>query len=422
MFFIEVLLEAGFRLKTNLVQGISLKNAFLYGLLLISFAHVAGNTRRNPSQLKELYIAFTLLTLYAAVTVLFSPEMGSFRQYNSVGALIAVKNMLLDSLIALLVFSVALPRTTNYLRVIRLMVLVLGAFSVLMLLEVRFPGLGFYGFVTEDRRPRGPLGEPNQTAAVLAFVLPVAIAMSIRAKGLMRIALITAAVVLVAALVVTGSRGGIVAAAGGLAFLLYAARKEMRVPGRIALLSVLPLMVMLGWALLPDHYQLLIEQRLLSLGDVQADARRASAGRTMLWTAALEAWKGSPVLGHGWGYFGVASGSATHNEYLLYLVDTGVVGFLLYMAIWICALRLLHFARRTGRGDGLLLASFQAGVTSLMVAIFFVNLFLPWLVVWSLLGLMLAESARLIAPAANQRLMGRASPLPQIVVKPSWRP
>jgi O-antigen ligase len=303
------------------------------------------------------------------------------------------------------------------------MVVILGFFSALMLLEVRFPGLGLYGFVTDDKRPRGPLGEPNQTAAVLAFILPVSIALAIRAKALLRMILSAVSVVLMAALVVTGSRGGMVAAAVGLALLLNAARKEMRMSGRVALLSIIPLLFMLGWALLPDQYQVLIEQRLMSLGDVQSDVRRTSAGRTMLWTAALEAWRSSPLFGYGWGFFREASGNATHNEYLVFLVDTGMVGFLLYLAVWFSVLRLLVLARRSGRGDGLILASFQAGVSALLVAIFFVNLFLPWLVVWPLIGLMLAECSRVLVPPVDQRFSRGLSPLfAQGVLRSRGRP
>ncbi len=422
IFFIVILLEAGFRLKTNLAQGFSLKNAFLYGLLVASLANVFANSKRNPAIVKKIYIAFLLLTIYSAVTVFYSPEMGGFRQYNAVGAAIIVKTLLLDSLMALLVFSAALPRSTNYLRLIRWMVIVLGLLSGLVLVEVWVPGAEFYGYATLERRPRGPLGEPNQTAAVFALMLPVAIALLVRARGVMRVLCGGAAVMLVAALVLTGSRGGMVATTVGMAFFLVAARKELRFSSQVALISALPLAFMLGWALLPDHYQTLIEQRLLSLGNVQVDAERTSAGRTMLWTIGLEAWKRSPILGHGWGFYREASGSATHNEYLLYLVDTGVIGFVLYVSIWTFVIRLLHLARQSGRGDGLVLASFQAGVLGLMVAIFFVNLILPWLIVWSVVGLMLAESARILTLAESQPFTRKLVPLEHLVGRPAWRP
>lgn len=421
IFFVEILLEAGFRLKTNLAQGLSLKNVFLYGLLLASLANVLASNKRSPSALKNLYIAFFLLMLYSAFTVLYSPELGGFRHYDAMGAAILVKTLLLDSFIVLVVFSAALPRSTNYLRVMRWMVLLMGMFCALMLVEARFPGLDFYGFATLENRPRGPLGEPNQTAAVLGLLLPVAVAMIIRSKGWTRIFCGSAAVMLVAGLVLTGSRGGMVATTVGMAFLLYSARREIPFSSRVALICAVPLALMLGWALLPDSYQALIEQRLLSLGNVRADVERTSAGRTMLWAVGIEAWKSSPILGHGWGFYREASGSATHNEYLLYLVDTGLIGFVLYASMWAFVLRLLHLARRSGRGDGLILASFQAGVIALMLAIFFVNLFLPWLIVWSVVGLMLAESSRQLIPVPGRQFSRNMPPLAWIMSQPGGR-
>jgi O-antigen ligase len=125
----------------------------------------------------------------------------------------------------------------------------------------------------------------------------------------------------------------------------------------------------------------------------------------MLWEEAVNQWGNAPIVGHGWGYYREATGNVTHNEFLVFLVDTGVVGLLLYVALWTCVLRVISLARRSGRGDPLVLAAYQAGVISLLVAICFVNLYLPWLVVWAFVGLVLAHCSSLLQSGA------RASPV-----------
>jgi len=406
VFLTEVILEAGFRLKTNLAQGLSLKNVFLYGLLLVSLGNVFANIRRHPRVVRNAYIALLLLGLLASASVLFAPDLQGYRQYQPLAQLLGVKGLLFDSLIVLLVFSAALPRATDYWRVICYIITIVAAFVALMLIEVRLPGLNLYGFVTDDQRPRGPFGEPNQTAAVLALVLPLAIVSAIRSKGIGRFSSGFLAALIAAGLVVTGSRGGIVAATFGLGLLAIAIRKEVGISAKVLVISAIPVVLVVGWTLLPAQYQVLIEKRVVSIVDTQSDISKTSAGRTILWGEAVKQWEDAPILGHGWGYFREATGNVTHNEFLVFLVDTGAIGLGLYLVVWSCVLRIIFLAKRSGLGDKLVLTAYQAGIGSLLVAIFFVNLYLPWLVVWGVVGLIVAHCSSLVV------LSRRATTLP----------
>lgn len=411
LFLFEVLLESGFQIKTNIIQGFSLKNGLLYGLLLLSIRPVISmvSTSRGPLRLSvRAYVALCVWTL--ATCFMLSPVRGG-AQYGTFAALIAAKSLVIDSCIAFLVFAAGLPRTTDILGLTRWIVLILSALSVLTLVEVRFPGLDIYGFATSENRPRGPLGEPNQTAAIIAMCLPIAIGWAVRLKSYSRIIFGACAVVLSANIVVTGSRGGVVAAGLGCLFLLFAIRREVRVSSRVLLLMAIPIVIAGGWALLPQASQSTVVERLLALGDVRTNAREVSAGRTLLWQWAYELWIQRPFLGHGWGYFRQTTGNATHNDYILYLVDTGVVGLACYALFWTGIVRLLHLTRRSGRGDPLMVAAFQASVIALMTAVFFVNLYMPWIFATSVAGAIIAYCVSLMVPVrrANDQMIPGAT-------------
>jgi O-antigen ligase len=136
--------------------------------------------------------------------------------------------------------------------------------------------------------------------------------------------------------------------------------------------------------------------RLTGLGDLADDPMQASAGRTLLWQIAFDKWLHAPVFGAGWGAYRLSVGSATHNEFLMFLVDTGLVGFLLYAFVWLQVLTLVRRVRKAGYGDAMLLAAFHSAVVTAMIAIFFVNLHKAGLFMWSILGLVTGYCCQLL--------------------------
>ena len=62
-------------------------------------------------------------------------------------------------------------------------------------------------------------------------------------------------------------------------------------------------------------------------------------GRFELWKRAIEAWKMHPIFGNGMGAMYRVFGKATHNTYFQLLSETGLLGFLLFVAFLINLLR-----------------------------------------------------------------------------------
>ena len=158
--------------------------------------------------------------------------------------------------------------------------------------------------------------------------------------------LMIAAVLMGAALVFTGSRGGVISYAGVIAFVVIAAYLSRRhsetngqpetertsrfaMPaGTVALGLIVGVMVLyLGGG------ESLLRGVGLSLGDTDI-----STGRIQFWTIALKIFAAHPILGSGLESFGVAytlydpqSGffrvEQAHNDYLQSLSDGGILGF-----------------------------------------------------------------------------------------------
>jgi O-antigen ligase len=84
--------------------------------------------------------------------------------------------------------------------------------------------------------------------------------------------------------------------------------------------------------------------------DIDPSGDRDQA-RILLWEAALQAFYSSPILGVGLGQYGLwyvsdeGIAMATHNTYLSYLAETGLVGLLFEVAF------LYSMFRRTMRAD-----------------------------------------------------------------------
>ena len=153
-----------------------------------------------------------------------------------------------------------------------------------------------------------------------------------------------AAIVMGVAVVLTGSRGGLLSFVGSLAFVLtanYFARKRdtegegagqiMRLVAIIAA-GVGGLIVVVGIVLLIGGDTSLIRSVGLSGGE------DLTSGRSHFWSVALKVFIDHPLLGVGFDAFGVAfpkydswSGAfrieQAHNDYLQSLTDAGIAGF-----------------------------------------------------------------------------------------------
>ncbi|MGH2794051.1 MAG: O-antigen ligase family protein [Actinomycetota bacterium] len=203
---------------------------------------------------------------------------------------------------------------------------VAGAYGIALLL-----GSGFA--VTNNRfAVAGGVGkgiDPNITAATLVLPLAIAVGRATRATtNLARVAFWTAGALIAAAIVLTGSRGGILSALAVIAVLVLNHPRR----ARIAIVGLGIVVIAAGTlAIAPDGLQRRI-------------TRPGSSGRTDIWRTALTRCDRFCIAGSGYGTFPTVYQDALHSEpsargmdlpfvahsiWIGALIETGIVGALL---------------------------------------------------------------------------------------------
>jgi O-antigen ligase len=255
----------------------------------------------------------------------------------------------------------------------------------------------------------GGIGDFDGEAALLvaALTLDMGLIATLPRGSALRSLAGLGALIMGAALLDTGSRGGIVALATVLvAAVLFGGRWR----GRAAAIAVVV-------ALLVPFYVV----ALAPSGAVQHLNSNSSTGRTDLWKVGLKMWSANPVGGVGSGNFANAaidyvetSGPLSradiivdvphvaHNTYLEILDELGVPGFLAFITIAITsiasALRAAHLYERAGdKPFELMSRSVALAVIALLSADFFITNEYE-----HLLWLLLALPAALLAVARSE--------------------
>jgi O-antigen ligase len=198
-------------------------------------------------------------------------------------------------------------------------------------------------------RFRGLMENPNSLGLLAGVMFPVALE-RLHARRWPRYWVLVG--IMAVSLVLTASRGGILAALIGSAYVLWKARRRTFLAGAVALL----------FAALWVGTSSRLKERWIENPILRAETIRTGSGRiSEAWPAAMTIIGERPLLGHGFGTedllfeaygydpksFREHTGSYLHNSYLGLTAQTGLVGALaffgplLYLLVW-SALRSLH--------------------------------------------------------------------------------
>lgn len=290
-------------------------------------------------------------------------------------------------------------------------------------------GLPYLTALVEEDRLQGGVADPNLFSLILVVAIALASGLLRSARRLsIRMGLSVAIVLLLVGVLATQSRGGVVALIAGVvcALLVFRGHRAALLAAAVALATV-PLALS---AALPGAFERF------------TDAEEGGTGRADIWKVALAVAEDHPVIGVGIGNFSVHSPRyvdelgplervdlvaeqllVTHNAYLELLVETGIVGLLLFLVVISgSALAGWRAARRAdvlGERYLAILAQsvFVATIAFLAGALFISSGYDERL--WALLGLgpaLLAivvrkEEASMVAPAATiSEVPGRPEP------------
>lgn len=318
-----------------------------------------------------------------------------------VGAVLGYVAALILSLIGALNLGEALAEVVKWIQV-ALVLLVLRQMmprqqthwlvAALLLGGVGQALLGLYQFIFQIgpewfiilgrfMRASGSFGQPNPYAGYLGLCLPVAASLALWAwqrlwqpvdqsmgQSMAKTATVsflwwalfyTAATILIGAgLLASWSRGGWMGAAGGLAIVLTLRSRQAMLAGLAG--TLLLVVTMLVNSALPQWIPAPIAARLQDipayfgmtdvLNQPVTDENFAVIERIAHWVAALRMWEQAPWVGIGPGNYATiyptvriprweeALGHA-HNIYLNTLAESGLIGFGMFLLIWLVAIR-----------------------------------------------------------------------------------
>lgn len=199
--------------------------------------------------------------------------------------------------------------------------------------------------------------DPNDFAFVLVGLLPIVITFGIISRGVKRLVYFGIALVMSAATLLTESRGGLLGLIFdiiAMTFLLPVAWRgqlqfhtsSSKIIVRMVSLAVVGILI---WQSLPE----IARTRLATITDLSSDYNTTisggpQAGRLAIWTRNLPLVLDRP-WGYGAGAFGTVDGlfaggryRAPHNTFLQALIELGVLGFALFIAVIVSSLRYLR--------------------------------------------------------------------------------
>lgn len=239
--------------------------------------------------------------------------------------------------------------------------------------------------------------DPNDMAMVLALALPMAwyLGMTSRntlvrwvGRGFLPLGVL--------AIGLTGSRGGMVAAT--VALLIVPLSMTRLTPGR--LVSAMVMLVAAG-ALAVAYVPETTIERLATISTEVEGGR--IGGRGKLWRAGLQAYAEHPIAGFGTGHFKSAitpilgpAAQVAHNSFISVLVEQGIVGFALYMAMLLAVLR--SVSRLSGLEQRFTLV-LLATLSVTMMPLTWEDRRVVWIVLAMLMGFSQARLAARRAPA-----------------------
>lgn len=198
--------------------------------------------------------------------------------------------------------------------------------------------------------------DPNYIATMLALGIPIAWYLFLqKQKGIF--AWINMLYVLLAffGVILTASRGGLLVAFAAL-LIIPLTIFDLRLRTRYIVTATLILMIFVSIIYLPEIYPK-IETNIERFKGTPGEIREGTmANRRVIWNAGLQVHKEHPLVGvgaHGFRFavLGIpvdpssggradvfSSPRAPHNTYLSVLVDTGIIGFIIFVVIFFIAL------------------------------------------------------------------------------------
>jgi hypothetical protein len=378
-----------FTIDVGLAPGLSLKNLLMYlGLAIVVVrATLSGGLRL---ELRSLHVTYLLLVAYAVLTWGVASYVIRYENYEAIENGLLIKSTLLDYYVMFLVCFYCVRTPTETALAMRLISVASILPQLLTLSEVA--GLTNLGVspIRDDGRVDGALGEANMYAAYIAFFLPTYLARAISEKGLWRVVWIGGLLTAMTVMLMTVSRGGFIGLGVGSIIAAIIFRRQLPL-AKLSMLAVggVVLSVLILFAVSGEFRSLITDRLFAESG--QADIGTATNGRADFWINALRMMATKPITfitGFGWRtYWSMPFTNSPHNSYLNYWFNLGLPGLLgLIYPFALVIKTAVRAAQRDSTNLRYLLIAFVFGMSSMCMAIFFVELYFPWFYIWAYIG------------------------------------
>lgn len=379
-------LEPTFGTSIAGIKGISLSNLSVFLLILGWLVSVA--LKRGLFMWNGLYKYLFVFMLILIVSIPIKYITGEFDNLSLLNEIFFLKNWLEPFFLFILVFNVIRDKLTCKKAVFGLIIVLMSSVLVTLLVVSDLAMIGKISYAHDGHWPG--FAEPNQYAAYLVLMVPLLFSAIIMQRSIMTKHLGTICAILTTSTIIsTGSRGGILAFLASMTIYAILLFKNRIIGKQVLLLAGFAFGLVLAGSLLflPEWIIDRTKARItFTENPRELTIDTYSSGRIQLWTWGLEAFFERPVFGHGQNAFHslleqrYRSHGDTHNMYLKYLVDHGLVGFFAFVLILVHLVRisLIELRKTTDPYGKMLYFSFLSGFLGYCLAMLFVNIYNIW--------------------------------------------
>lgn len=387
-------------INLSLGAGMSAKNLLVYmgaGWLLLQRA--LGPPVKV--ELQTIQICFVVLIAYAAVSMFIANGIIHYQGYDLFDSAIALKIALIDSFVFFMVFFYGTRTIVDARSLLKMLLFVVSIANLFTIAKAR--GIIDFGapimVVREDSvyyvssRIDGVFGDANETATMIACLLPVYASFILSAKGFRKLFWIACMTLSAVVMFMTVSRGALVGLLLGSLWAAYLCRRYLSLRVAIKWGSAFFAIAVVVALIAGSTYLVTYIHRFT--GVYLSSAADVSAGRSDIWFRALMAMMNSPVsliTGFGWNTWSENSIMgfflAAHNHYLSLWFELGLIGVVSFIVIFhqlvTTALRTVAISDSPDRD---LIIAFVFSFLILVIGIFFVLLWKPWTYLWPYIGI-----------------------------------
>jgi O-Antigen ligase len=260
--------------------------------------------------------------------------------------------------------------------------------------SMRCEHVGVFNLSSINQRVKyaGVLNDPNEVAMLASSALPFAIALrQERPTRFRTIALIIMALMVVATVIATGSRGGQLVLAT--VVLFYSVQRF----GMKRMLRLLPVFLVAGAVLMALR------------GEAREDAEASSLKRLGCMYTGVELLETSPLVGVGYGQFTQYHDQTAHSAYVLAAAELGFPGFFLWGLVGYLGVKSALRTRLLNQNGGMIGnwgLALATTLTGIMTGIFFLS-FTYHLVLWLMFGM--SGALNTLQPEARRRELMKTS-------------